>query len=593
MMSTSNKQPKEEILLLKEVSSFEYDDADIETHQEGKPMILKGILQRANTLNQNGRVYPRHILERELHNYEKLIRENRAFGELDHCLPEHYEILTVQGWKSLADISESEKIYTLNTETGNVEEETILKKVEYDYSGDLVSLRGGRNVRIETTPMHNVLLWDRSGQPYKITADNLCETFNDHSDISGRSWLSHSHIKVTGDTKALLSKRPSNTTYTVPGTAWEMAMKTWCSLLGIWLAEGYVAGSKGGDSSSFAVGITQKKADSVIRIRELLAVTGMPWKEYSSKDGKVSWCLKGDEQVWTYFSQFGNSHTKFIPQEILEQADSESLSALHDWVLVGDGKNRACRTTPSRVKNAKGSELAVASNRFADGFAHLLFLLGKNAGTHRQHQLVGNIRGRSIYPTTDLYVCSENTANIWLRTFGKLACVKEQYNGKVRCVSTVNGNFMARYVDPATRISARAFWTGNCDTPIVNMKNISHVIREIWMEGDVVYGKVEVLPTPSGKIIEAIISRKCKPGISSRALGSLQKENNVNMVQDDLQIICWDFVSDPSTPLAFMSLAESKIVDSMTARRVLTKSDLVDRAVNDVLRLQKSNPQSR
>jgi hypothetical protein len=127
----------------------------------------------------------------------------------------------------------------------------------------------------------------------------------------------------------------------------------------------------------------------------------------------------------------------------------------------------------------------------------------------------------------------------------------------------------------------------HANEPIVNMKNISHVIREIWMEGDVVYGKVEILPTPSGKIIEALISRKCKPGISSRALGSLQRENNVNVVQDDLQIICWDFVSEPSTPNAFMQLAEAKQYDANIVKNIFTKSDLVDRAVNELLSLKK------
>lgn len=126
----------------------------------------------------------------------------------------------------------------------------------------------------------------------------------------------------------------------------------------------------------------------------------------------------------------------------------------------------------------------------------------------------------------------------------------------------------------------------HANEPIVNMKNISHTIREIWMEGDVVYGKVEVLDTPCGKIIEAIIKAGCRPGISSRALGSLQRENNVNVVQDDLQIICWDFVSEPSTPMAFMQLAESRHYDESTIRQVFTKSDLVDRAVNDILSLK-------
>jgi hypothetical protein len=82
------------------------------------------------------------------------------------------------------------------------------------------------------------------------------------------------------------------------------------------------------------------------------------------------------------------------------------------------------------------------------------------------------------------------------------------------------------------------------------------------------------------------IKAKCKPGISSRALGSLQRENNVNVVQDDLQIICWDFVSEPSTPGAFM-MAEAKQYDSNILKTVFTKSDLVDRAANEILSLRK------
>lgn len=127
----------------------------------------------------------------------------------------------------------------------------------------------------------------------------------------------------------------------------------------------------------------------------------------------------------------------------------------------------------------------------------------------------------------------------------------------------------------------------HANEPIVNMKNISHVIREIWMEDDTVFGKVEILDTPCGKIIEAIIKANCKPGISSRALGSLQKENNVNVVQDDLQIICWDFVSEPSVNLAFMTLAEAKIIDAETAKKAFSKGDFVERAANEILFLRR------
>ena len=125
--------------------------------------------------------------------------------------------------------------------------------------------------------------------------------------------------------------------------------------------------------------------------------------------------------------------------------------------------------------------------------------------------------------------------------------------------------------------------------PIVNMKNVSHMIKEIWMEGDTVYGRVQILDTPCGQIIKAIIEAGGKPGISSRALGSLVRENNANVVQDDLQIICWDFVSEPSTQQAFM-LPESK---QLGIPGHLTKADLVDRAANTLLSMKVPSRRSK
>ena len=71
--------------LITEWTNFEYDPQLIKEQKAmGSPMMMKGILQKAETLNQNGRVYPKIILEREIRNYQKFIKENRALGELDH-----------------------------------------------------------------------------------------------------------------------------------------------------------------------------------------------------------------------------------------------------------------------------------------------------------------------------------------------------------------------------------------------------------------------------------------------------------------------------------------------------------------------------
>lgn len=96
---------------------------------------------------------------------------------------------------------------------------------------------------------------------------------------------------------------------------------------------------------------------------------------------------------------------------------------------------------------------------------------------------------------------------------------------------------------------------GECDHPdssVIELKNSSHIVRKAWMEGDIVRGEVEILNTPSGLILKSLIAAGVTLGISSRGLGSTKKEGDRQIVQEDFQLICWDFVSEPSTPGAFM-----------------------------------------
>jgi len=98
---------------------------------------------------------------------------------------------------------------------------------------------------------------------------------------------------------------------------------------------------------------------------------------------------------------------------------------------------------------------------------------------------------------------------------------------------------------------------GELDHPesmVINLKNVSHNIKKLWWNGDDLMGKVEVLPTPSGNILKELFLNKITVGISSRGMGSVQPlgEGTVE-VQDDFELLCWDFVSTPSTQGAFMS----------------------------------------
>ena len=91
-------------------------------------------------------------------------------------------------------------------------------------------------------------------------------------------------------------------------------------------------------------------------------------------------------------------------------------------------------------------------------------------------------------------------------------------------------------------------------------------------------GKVKVLSTPSGQILKSLVESGVKLGISSRGLGSVKERVGLTMVEDDFQLICFDFVSEPSTIGAFMNLSESK-----KSPNIFTKADRINRLLNDIV----------
>jgi hypothetical protein len=91
------------------------------------------------------------------------------------------------------------------------------------------------------------------------------------------------------------------------------------------------------------------------------------------------------------------------------------------------------------------------------------------------------------------------------------------------------------------------------DSSVINLKNVSHNVREIHWDNDDLVGTVEILPTPSGNILKELLKAGILLGISSRGMGSVVNigEGKVK-VGEDFELIGWDFVSNPSTHGAFM-----------------------------------------
>ena len=118
------------------------------------------------------------------------------------------------------------------------------------------------------------------------------------------------------------------------------------------------------------------------------------------------------------------------------------------------------------------------------------------------------------------------------------------------------------------------------ESPVVSLKNASHIVKDLYWNGNDLMGKVELLNTPAGNIVKEIIKAGHTIGISSRGTGSVQQTNEGYLeVQPDFELVCWDFVSNPSTHGAFMNpvtLNESK--------QIIDKYNKVHSIINDILR---------
>ena len=113
---------------------------------------------------------------------------------------------------------------------------------------------------------------------------------------------------------------------------------------------------------------------------------------------------------------------------------------------------------------------------------------------------------------------------------------------------------------------------GELDHPessVVELKNTSHIVRDVYWRGDDVMGTVEILNTPTGKILQEIINAKCTVGISSRGMGSVKQisEDGTVAVEQDFELICWDFVSNPSTHGAFMSPRNEGVINEGISKK--------------------------
>ena len=162
-------------------------------------------------------------------------------------------------------------------------------------------------------------------------------------------------------------------------------------------------------------------------------------------------------------------------------------------------------------------------------------------------------------------------------------------SGIMQKADALNGNgrvyphkVLMKEVDNYKKLVNERRALGELDHPedsVINLKNASHLVTEIWWRDKDVMGKVKVLDTPSGQVLQELVKSGVSLGISSRGMGSVREDTSGTIVEDDFQLICFDFVSEPSTPGAYM-MKEAREFQN----KVFTKADRINRLLNEVLK---------
>ena len=158
-------------------------------------------------------------------------------------------------------------------------------------------------------------------------------------------------------------------------------------------------------------------------------------------------------------------------------------------------------------------------------------------------------------------------------------CEKKNGNGRVYPCKTLK-----REVKNYQNVIKDNRALGELDHPddsVINLRNASHMVTDMWWEGNDVMGKIKVLDTPSGRILKDLINNGVKLGISSRGLGSVKESMGQTIVQEDFELICFDIVSEPSTPDAYVYPKDKNPRTPFTVRenKLNEKKDLI---INDL-----------
>ena len=523
------------------------------------PFIVDAVFQKFDVKNANGRIYPESILKSQVQEYQIKIQEHRAYGE---CYKPDALILTENGWKTLEEVKEGDNVLTLNVETNEIEIQPILEKIEKDFDGELINIKG-RNINDEVTPDHQYILYDDNGKYYgRVSANDIYEKKENYSKkyIPRKGeWIGKNDefFIIPNLSEERISKMH---TYNQNKYSSDLIipMDIFAKFMGIYLSEGSCDKKEDGDR----VFIYQRKKETSEEIKEMLDEWGINYtiENVINKEDKkeITTFLINDMRLCKYLQQFGLCYDKFVPFE-LKQQNKKTLTTFYNWFVKGDGRTRGDKRNGKNLTD----DVFSTSRRLIMDLNEIQLKIGFCGNYHLElrdnDRYLGErlIEGKNCHP---LHFSLRSTIKKGIYLDERfIKTYKVPYKGKVMCIIVENHNF---YV----MCNGKTHWTSNyCNHPsesTIDLGRISHNIVELHWEGKTLVGKMELnisegfrrngICSSFGDTVALLLLNGYKIGVSSRGVGSVEQKLGNYVVGDDFELICWDIVGDPSTPGAYI-----------------------------------------
>ena len=242
----------------------------------------------------------------------------------------------------------------------------------------------------------------------------------------------------------------------------------------------------------------------------------------------------------------------------------KNLQYLYEWFVLGDGRIRGDKR---RKSGSLTDDVFSSSKQLVLDLNEIQLKIGYSGNFHKENRshdryikdCDGSLRLIKGENCHDMYFSLRSLTNGIYLDDRMIKVSKEHYKGQVMCVEVPNHTWYCM-------CNGKCHWTKNCNHPsdsVIDLGRIAMNIIELHWEGNTLVGKIEIPLSPGFRkfgIISCLadmvghwILSKLRVGVSSRGLGTVEQRYGKLIVGDDFELVCWDFVSEPSTPGAWVS----------------------------------------